>query len=397
MVSELDGENYVLFEGNYYRKVAHQLTTLPGRSQFYLPLLPTVAAVHRLSPGGFLNWKLAADDKLYEQQVQEKNREVTARAATMDERERQYLLRTPIDLPRSPLRRRSEYIYALVKGENLTPIMGLSGVDRRRTTCTNMHVLRKLFGIENCYSYIVRALNNVIASSGNYVHPTHIKLIAELMCSRGSPLGLSFTAVGRLNYGHVTGSTIAKAGQVLTRSAIHGREETVNNTSAAINMGVLIKIGTGYTDVVQKVTINGQTELLINDEITARFKESEEERNSDAQVIAATTSGASLDDSMLSDLQTMADELLALDEVDNIVDKEPINENVGERVGQVPLTVQKPAVVVPALPEVDLVPGLPDLSSMTIDRVLTAQNMQRQLTEVVASPISLFDLQKGSE
>jgi len=388
-----------LMNGSYYRNVNDLIRHINGER--YIPVLEGVK-ITPFTPSKFLTWKLSLDKEIYDRDIQDRNAEIrVAAAALTDEDQKRYMLRMPVNLPLSPLKKRSEYVYAIVKGENLGPILGLSGIDRRRSTCTNMHVLRKLFGIENTYTYIVRAIHNVIASSGNYIHPTHIKLIAELMCSRGTPLGLSFTAVGRLNFGHMTGSTIAKAGQVFSRSAIHAREETVANTSAAISMGTLINIGTGYTDVVQKVTIDGKSESLINDEITVRFKDSleEQERNGRATIAAAT----GLDDNILDDLRDVMSQLDLAERETTTEENGPVDENLGVRTGQIPVgQVQPPMVVGPSgAPEpVELVlpiPGLPDISGLTIDRILTAQNIQRQMELASLDPTGLFDLESEDQ
>lgn len=400
-------DQLVLFEGQYYRPVAAELVDgkLSIKVEYGIKGQP-------ITPSKFLLWKLSIDKEIYDQQVQTRNEEIAmqSRNPQLSPENKQLLLRMPVQVPVSQLKARSEYVYAIVQGENLGPILALSGVDRRRTTCTNMHVLRKIFGIENCRAYIVRAIHGVITSSGSYIHPTHINLIAELMCSRGIPMGLSFTAVGRLNFGHITGSTIAKASQILIRSAIHGREESVSNTSAAISMGALINIGTGYTDVAQQVTIGGKRKVLINDEITAKFKDTDEEKYRN---IGTVSQEGTLDDDDLRGLQELNTTLDFTEEGEKSVITYqmpfqilPADENdMGQlRNGNIAVPIQPVQVVgitpgqgqaatqVQETPIIIPIPGLPDLSNLTIDRILTAQTINDQINMASLDPTGLMDL-----
>jgi hypothetical protein len=392
-------EELNLRNNEYYRVVE----TVNYHSKILIPLLPGITG-KPIIPANLLNNRLTADKERHDQLVATRNMEVNVQAELLtDPAAKRYLIQMPVQVAPSELRRRSQYICAIVQGDNLGPLLALSGVDRRRTTCTNMHVLRKIFGNENARTYIVRAIHNIIASIGKYIHPTHINIIADLMCSRGTPMGMSFSAVGRLNSGHITGSSIAKAGKVLTTSAIHGAEEKVTNTSAAISMGTLINIGTGYTDVIQRVTIDGAPVTLINAEIAARFKDTDEEKVRNLQNPYNVSTGGVTEDDFSALLDVHAHNFDFGDE------EEDANPNSVlyslEKTGEVQADIT-PIQVYPTEPipgssgafVIDSIGGngeLPDLPVATLNRLLVGRNAQTTAALQVPArddPTGLFNL-----
>jgi len=205
-------------------------------------------------------------------EVKRLNDENLRYARTLPPEQRRLQISKVISLPRSALIKVSEFIIVETNGSNLVDLLGLPTVDNTRTVCNNMHTIASVLGIESCYNYIVKGLMETIANSGSYIHIAHVLFIAEFITSRGRPYGVSFTGVSRQANGHLSLATISRAGEVLRKSAIAGKRESVSNPSASIAMGVRVEVGTGFSDVAQDIIVNGEKKTIMNDGVFTEWK-----------------------------------------------------------------------------------------------------------------------------
>jgi DNA-directed RNA polymerase subunit A" len=224
--------------------------------------------------------------------IEEKGAEVVV------EEEKVVKMKIPINIDRPEILKLSEFVVAVV--EIVAPakdlkirvpmfrsLLGLSFVDKQRTTCNNMHTLTNVFGIESARTFIIDRLYNIIKDNSSYVHPAHIIFIAEFITSRGVPFGTTFTGISRQPGGHLSLATVERAGKTLTQHALHGRKEDIRNVSASISVGQRMVIGNGMFDIAQDVTEDNKTKTLINDDVFKAHKyeveteeiESEEEES----------------------------------------------------------------------------------------------------------------------
>jgi intein/homing endonuclease len=220
--------------------------------------------------------------------------------------------RTPVNIERPEILKLSELVVAdvdIIAPENVNRVtifkslLGLHSIDKRRTTCNNMHTLSSTFGIESVRSFIIKRLYEIISGNGSYIHPANIMFIAEFITSRGVPYGTTFTGISRQPGGHLSLATVERAGKTFTQHALHGRKEDIRNVSASISVGARMVIGNGMFDIAQDIVKNNKPVVLINDDVFKAHEmdereeeeedegeeEKEEEELTDAEKLARET------------------------------------------------------------------------------------------------------------
>jgi hypothetical protein len=193
--------------------------------------------------------------------------------------ERRAIRRSPITVPRTDLLIANEFVYAETEGSNLLEIMALPEVDTVRTICSNMHTITEVLGCEAALLFITKSLVETNSNTGAYVHPTHLKLVAEFIMSRGYPYGANYMGISRQPGGHLSLATLERAGSVFAKSALHGRREDLRNVSAAIAVGSRIAIGNGSFDIGQDIEIDGKPHRVFNDELFTALKQDDLTKN----------------------------------------------------------------------------------------------------------------------
>jgi intein/homing endonuclease len=210
------------------------------------------------------------------------------------EEEKTNMTRTPVNIDRPEILKLSEFVIAYIDivadPKNLRirvpmfkSLLGLPFVDKKRTTCNNMHTLTNVFGIETARSFIIMRLHDIISNNSSYVHPAHIIFIAEFITSRGVPYGTTFTGISRQPGGHLSLATVERAGKTLTQHALHGRKEDIRNVSASISVGTRMVIGNGMFDIAQNVIVNNKPLVLINDDVFKAHEHEVSEEESDEE------------------------------------------------------------------------------------------------------------------
>jgi len=257
----------------YYREIVQPQQS----STFILEPLTTAesAKVKAIPPTEYINGKIAADNIKREAIVKTAS-DVAMVAAKILEKdgkveEAKDLLRKATIVERTPLMKAAEFMTAETEGSNLKEMLALEGIDKERTTCNNMYVIAETLGIEAARSFVIRALSNTIANNGAYVNPANIAFIAEFITSRGEPFGATFTGISRQPGGHLSLSTLERAGKVLTKSALHGRSEDIRNVSASVMMGERMAMGDGAFDIAQDISENGTKITLVNNDLFTGF------------------------------------------------------------------------------------------------------------------------------
>ena len=249
----------------YLRLPIEELLTLEdGRT---LQLVPPEVKVKEIRPNEYVSLKVSADKKARRDEIKRQTEENIKRARTLEGEAKRALIRATVYVERSLLLKSAEFIIAETDGNNLKELLALPGIDKRRTTCNNMHTITDTLGIEATRSFIVRALSNTISNTGSYVHPTNIMVIAEFVTSRGQPHGATFTGISRQPGGHLSLATLERAGTVFIQNAIHGRTEDIRNVSASIAVGARMSIGTGFFDIGQDITVQGVPKRVLNDDL----------------------------------------------------------------------------------------------------------------------------------
>lgn len=158
------------------------------------------------------------------------------------------------------------YYYGEAYGRNLQAILGIEGVDRKRTRCTNIRSMFEAFGIEAARQNHVLEIYKSISSTGSYVTQTHIEVMTESMVVKGTPYGVNFSGISRQNgNSHIELASVERAQRVFSDIAGRGGHEEIRKTSSAIATGTRIVQGTGCVDIVVMNSKGGIS--LFNDEI----------------------------------------------------------------------------------------------------------------------------------
>ncbi|MEM2986627.1 MAG: hypothetical protein QXV60_00805, partial [Nitrososphaerota archaeon] len=206
--------------------------------------------IRELTPGQYIQEKITIDKQRRNEKIKE-----LAKSGTKN-------------VPRTPLMKSAEFVFAETEGSKLKEVLSLPQIDKTRTTCNNMYSIASTLGIEATRTFIIRALYNTITNTGSYIHPINIMLIAEFITSRGEPYGATYTGVSRQPGGHLSLASLERASKVFTQNALFGRKEDIRNVSAAITVGARMAIGDGMFDLIQEV----KGKKYINDDLFTNFE-----------------------------------------------------------------------------------------------------------------------------
>ena len=159
----------------------------------------------------------------------------------------------------SPVLDALNLVYARASGNNLSGVLSLEFVDRRRTTSTSIHAMATYLGIEACRSTVITDFETEFDGRNSKIHPAYLRFIAENITNRGTPTGAGYAGMSKFGFGHMSLSMVERASAVMAATAIRGDVESVKNTSAAIATGSVVGVGSGYSSIEDKsILINGR-------------------------------------------------------------------------------------------------------------------------------------------
>ena len=132
------------------------------------------------------------------------------------------------------------------EGSAFGDVLGIEGVDASRTTCNNIHEIRKELGIEAARESIIEETMNTLEEQGlDDVNIRHLMLVADIMTNEGT-----IESIGRHGISGSKDSVLARAAFEVTVShlldaAIHGEVDSLNGVTENVIVGKPIKLGTG--------------------------------------------------------------------------------------------------------------------------------------------------------
>ncbi|MEM5804083.1 MAG: hypothetical protein QW350_05115 [Candidatus Aenigmatarchaeota archaeon] len=288
-------------------------------------------------------FNLILQDEIYYEKVQiDKNlikelkpTEYIQDKISIDKRERNSKIKellkvqSNVNIPRTELIKSAEFVIAETEGSNLIELLSLPFIDKTRTTCNNVHVIAKTFGIEAARVFLIKALYDTISNTGSYIHPMNIMLIAEFITNRGEPYGVTYTGISRQPGGHLSLATLERARGVFTQNALFGRKEDIHNVSASVAVGARMAIGNGYFDIIEEIKEGNKTKYIVNDDLFTTFE---------SKKVEATTYFKGIFDVNESEKET--DLINAFNEEVQVPIDDPIF-GVAKQNTPVPLTIEK--------------------------------------------------------
>ena len=148
------------------------------------------------------------------------------------------------------------------KGGKLKKLLSVDCVDGLRCRSNNMHEIYQLFGIEAVKQFLRDEFGMWIK-----VDPRHLELLIDSMTVSGSIQRVTRNGIDRKQVGTIAKASFEQPVDNFLISATSGEKDPLKGVSAAITVGKLAEIGTGFMDLFlddKKI----QTELSkLNDDL----------------------------------------------------------------------------------------------------------------------------------
>ena len=148
-----------------------------------------------------------------------------------------------------PVRRHEEFMI-ITAGTNLSKILELDYVDKKRTISNDIHEIYAVLGVEAARQAIINEVYKVIEMQGLDVDMRHIMLVADTMCQNGNIKGIT-------RYGVVSekSSVLARASfetpiKHIINAALLGEVDDLNSIVENVMLNQPIPVGTGLPDLI---------------------------------------------------------------------------------------------------------------------------------------------------
>jgi DNA-directed RNA polymerase subunit A" len=146
------------------------------------------------------------------------------------------------------------------EGSAFGDVLDIEGVDASRTTCNNIHEIRRTLGIEAAREAIINEMSDTLEEQGlDDVNVRHLMLVADMMTNDGE-----IQSIGRHGISGSKDSVLARAAFEVTvnhllDAAIHGEVDDLDGVTENVIVGKPIKLGTGDVDLRMGATAGSET------------------------------------------------------------------------------------------------------------------------------------------
>lgn len=177
----------------------------------------------------------------------------------------------------------STYNLLNTRGSYLYGLMEEMDIDMYYTYSNNIHLMRKVYGVEAARQFFIKELYDAFTIQDGYVNARNISLLADFLFRYGSFLGTNYTGMKAGTTGYFSLATFERSLEVFAKAAIFSETESLEGISASIAVGKPVTIGTGFFSIISDHSSN----------VISKKERKEEKRVSDAKAIAlAMKSGA---------------------------------------------------------------------------------------------------------
>jgi len=137
-------------------------------------------------------------------------------------------------------------------GSNFAKVLGVKGVDIKRTVTNNIHEIEKVLGIEAARAAIINEAMHTLREQGLDVDVRHIMLVADVMTVDGT-----IKAIGRYGIAGMKGSVLARANfeetiKHLTKASVRKEVDRLESIVENVMINQVVPAGTGMFDLVFK-------------------------------------------------------------------------------------------------------------------------------------------------
>ncbi|KAM4116279.1 hypothetical protein ACB094_02G037700 [Castanea mollissima] len=143
----------------------------------------------------------------------------------------------------------------LVEGSGLQDVMGIEGVDGRKTTSNHVIEVQQTLGIEAARKCIIEEIKYTMESHGMNIDIRHMMLLADVMTFRGEVLGITRFGIQKMGKSVLMLASFERTTDHLVNASVNGRVDRIEGVSECIIMGIPMQIGTGMLKVRQRVNL----------------------------------------------------------------------------------------------------------------------------------------------
>jgi DNA-directed RNA polymerase II subunit RPB1 len=171
-------------------------------------------------------------------------------------------------------------------GSNLIRVLSCEGVDSTRTHSNEMWEILSVLGIEAVREFIIREVQGILNAEGTGVGRSHLTILADSMCWRGSLTSVSRYGLQKEQAGPLSNASFEQCLDHLLNGAIYGETESTDAVSGGIMCGTMIKIGAGVPQILYDIDkINEGSDEEINEENNVESDGEESDEESDGESI----------------------------------------------------------------------------------------------------------------
>ncbi|KAE8680496.1 DNA-directed RNA polymerase III subunit RPC1 [Hibiscus syriacus] len=140
-----------------------------------------------------------------------------------------------------------------VEGMGLLSVMGIEGIEGRKTMSNHVMEMLQVLGIEAARSCIINEIEATMSSHGMSIDIRHMMLLADVMTYRGEVLGITRYGIQKMGKSVLMLASFEKTGDHLFNASVNGRDDSIEGVTECIIMGIPMQLGTGILKVMQRV------------------------------------------------------------------------------------------------------------------------------------------------
>lgn len=149
------------------------------------------------------------------------------------------------DLITDDIYRNGLYCIAITKGTNLREIRAHPEVDHYRTFSDSPLEIYEVIGIEACRNYLEKEIYDLFKNAGHIIAPRNITAMIDWMTVGPRPNSINSKSVTKQNRGIFAEACFEDPIKAVSKGAVFGPIEKINNTSTCILFGTRVNTGTG--------------------------------------------------------------------------------------------------------------------------------------------------------
>ena len=156
------------------------------------------------------------------------------------------------------------FYFASANSSNLEEFISHPLIDPRKTYSNNLNSIYRFLGIEAARTLIVKEIKDNVIASDIKVHPVHIEIIGDIMCSLGFVNSLDRGGLNRQPENVLMKATFQNQIKIFKEAAALNKKDPVSSVSTAIVLGQKPMIGTNFSDHLLGDTIISRKKDLLD-------------------------------------------------------------------------------------------------------------------------------------